>query len=98
MSYRARLRIELPDRPGALARVAGVIGDHGGNVVSVDAQEVDGDHVVDEIVADLPDDVTAATLRAALDAERAGILLSVSAPRPYDDPVLRALQWASAVV
>ena len=98
MSYRARLRNELPDRPGALARVAGVIAYRGGNVVSVDVQEVDGDHVVDEIVADLPEDVSAADLRAALEEERAGFLLSASAPRPYDDPVLRALQWASAVV
>ena len=33
MGYRARLRIELPDRPGALGRVAKTVGDLGGNVL-----------------------------------------------------------------
>src|SRR3954454_10137544 len=33
MSFRARLRVELPDRPGALAKVAAVIGEHGGNLI-----------------------------------------------------------------
>ena len=98
MTYRARLRIELPDRPGALARVAAVIGERGGNVISLDVQEVDGDLVVDEIVTDLPDDVTAADLREALERDHSGALLSAAAPRPYDDPVLRALQWANSLV
>ena len=33
--------MELPDRPGALAKVAAVIAGHGGNVVGIDVQEVD---------------------------------------------------------
>ena len=47
VTYRARLRVELPDRPGALSRVAGIIGECGGNVVSVDVQEVEGTLAVD---------------------------------------------------
>jgi hypothetical protein len=97
MTYRAKLRIELPDRPGALGRAAGVIGSCGGNVISVDVQEVDGDLAVDEIVVDLPDSMTPDGLRQALASERAGTLLSHQAPRPYDDPVLRALHWAGAL-
>jgi threonine dehydratase len=35
-----RLRSELPDIPGALARVAGIIGGHGGNIVEVHHQRL----------------------------------------------------------
>lgn len=35
-----RLRSELPDMPGALARVSGIIGAHGGNIVEVHHQRL----------------------------------------------------------
>lgn len=98
MSYRARLRVELPDRPGALSRVAGIIGECGGNVVSVDVQEVEGALAVDELVVDLPDDVDGDQLRERLDEDRAGILLSIHGARPYSDMVLRAMQWTEALL
>ena len=36
----ARLRIELADQPGSLAKVATIIGDHGGNIVEVQHQRL----------------------------------------------------------
>jgi hypothetical protein len=90
--------VELPDRPGALSRVAGIIGECGGNVVSVDVQEVEGAVAIDELVVDLPDDITSDHLRAQLDQDRAGILLSIHGARPYSDMVLRAMQWTEALL
>ncbi len=34
----ARIRVEIPDQPGALARIAGLVGDQGGNIVEVQHQ------------------------------------------------------------
>jgi predicted amino acid-binding ACT domain protein len=98
MSYRARLRIELPDRPGALAKVASVIGAHGANVVGVDVQEVDQDSAVDELVVDVPDDIDVNALRRALVEAGAGVLISHQSGGHEVDPVLRSLRWACAVV
>jgi hypothetical protein len=98
MSYRARLRVELPDRPGSLAKVAAVIGSHGANVIGVDVQEVDLDSAVDELVVDVPDDVDIAALREGLIAAGAGVLVSHQSGINEVDPVLRSLRWACAVV
>ena len=76
----------------------GIIGECGGNVVSVDVQEVEGTLAVDELVVDLPDDVDGDTLRTRLDDDRAGILLSIQGARPYSDMVLRAMQWTEALL
>ena len=97
MTYRARLRIELPDRPGALAGLAGTLAQQGANVVTVETHEVDGDLAVDELVVDLPDDVTPEVLAQVLDGVGVGTLLSCGPPRPHEDPVSRALQWAGAL-
>ncbi len=78
--------------------MAGIIGEVGGNVVSVDVQEVEGALAVDELVVDLPDDVDGDALRGRLDADRAGILLSIHGARPYSDMVLRAMQWTEALL
>jgi hypothetical protein len=98
MSYRARLRVELADRPGSLARVAAAIGEHGANVVGVDVQEVDADSAVDELVVDVPDNVDVDSLRRALVDTGAGVLVSHQSGMHEIDPVLRALRWACAVV
>jgi len=98
MSYRARLRVELPDRPGALARVATVIADHGGNVVGIDVHEVEHGRACDELLVDLPDDLRVATLVDALVDSGAGSLLSIRPGDGSTDPVLRSLRWACAMV
>jgi len=96
--YRARLRITLTDRPGALGRIGQVVGDLGGNVLTIDVQEVDGSTVVDELLVDLPDQVVPAEVAAALEAAGAGSLLSAKPGSDVPDQVIRALRWACALV
>lgn len=98
MHYRSRLRIALPDRPGALGMVGMVIGELGGNVLAIDVQEVDGPSVVDEILVDLPDDVLPADVASALSAGGAGSMLSAKPGSDEPDQVVRALRWACALV
>ena len=98
MAYRARLRIALPDRPGALGRVGHVVGQLGGNVLTIDVQELDGPAVVDELLVDLPEAVAPADVAAALGAAGAGTLLSAKPGSDVPDQVVRALRWACALV
>src|SRR3954454_6354842 len=98
MSFRARLRVELPDRPGALAKVASVIAAHGGNLVGIDVQEVEEDSAIDELVVDVPEGVDLNALRIALHESGAGVLVSHQAGAEQVDPVLRSLRWACAMV
>ena len=46
----ARLRIDVPDHPGALAAVSRVLAGLAMNVVEVSIHEVEGDRATDEIV------------------------------------------------
>ena len=98
MSFRARLRVELPDRPGALAKVASVIAAHGGNLVGIDVQEVEDDSAIDELVVDVPDDVDLTAFRTALLESGAGVLVSHQSGAEQIDPVLKSLRWACAMV
>ena len=43
------LRCDVPDRPGALAAVAGAIGEAGGDIVAVDVVETANDRALDDI-------------------------------------------------
>lgn len=93
-----RLRVELPDRPGALARVAGVIAECGGDVISVDIHELDGDVAVDEIVVEVPSDWEPGYLADALTRTGAGVLLSSQRADGARDPIVAALRWCTAMV
>jgi ACT domain len=93
-----RIRVELPNRPGALASVASIIGSHGGNVVSVDIHEVEGQQAVDEIIVMLPPDWTPTELAADLLRHDAGTLLSSTSAALSSDSVVRALRWATSLV
>ena len=97
MRYRARLRIALPDRPGALGRIGTVVGALGGNVLAIDVQEVDGPAVIDELLVDLPDAVLPADIAAALAHAGAGSLLGAKAGTAAPDQVVGALRWACAL-
>jgi hypothetical protein len=92
---RYRLRVELPDLPGALARVATVISDHDGDVVSIDVHELDGHQVVDELVVEVLTELDGRILGAALQAADAGILLSCAPTAARAEPVVEALRWAN---
>jgi hypothetical protein len=91
---RYRLRVELPDLPGALAKVATVISDLDGDVVSIDVHELDGHQVVDELVVEVLTDLDGRVLGAALEAADAGILLSCTPATARPEPVVEALAWA----
>ena len=93
MSSRHRVRIELPDRPGALAKAAAAIATAGGNVLSVDIHEIDGERSIDEILVDLPDGCEASVLTSLLAGADAGVVLSIQADSAAFDPIVRALRW-----
>jgi len=87
-----RLRIELPDRPGALAVVTRAIADSDANIVSVDVHEVDGDTAVDEIVVDVAHDWAPRSLAATLAASGMGSLLSSRRVTTVEDPLVSVLR------
>lgn len=93
MPTRYRVRIELPDRPGALAKAAAAIATAGGNVMSVDIHEIDGERAVDEILVALPDNWDPEGLSLVLGEAEAGTLLSVRPDSGIVDPIVRALHW-----
>jgi ACT domain-containing protein len=50
------VRIELPDRPGALGLVASRIGAVGGDIVAINILKRDGGQAVDEFVVEIDGD------------------------------------------
>jgi hypothetical protein len=76
-----------------LAKAAAAFATAGGNVMSVDIHEIDGERSVDEILIALPDDCDPKILSTVLEAADAGILLSVRADSAIVDPIVRALHW-----
>ena len=97
MTTRFRLRVELPDRPGALAHLASVIAAAGGDVLSVDIHDLDTERAVDELVVALPD-TTPERLAGRLADSGAGLLLWWRLETGTTDSVVRALGWARLVV
>jgi hypothetical protein len=93
-----RLRIELPDRPGALAGVTGAIGVHDANIVSIDVHEIDGDTAVDEIVVAVDDDWAPGPLAFALADAGVGTLLSSRRITAIDDPMVGALEAVAVMI
>jgi predicted amino acid-binding ACT domain protein len=98
MTVRRRLRVELPDRPGALARVAALLAAHGADVMSVDIHELDQGRAVDEIIVDVGDDWDLAEFSDELRREGAGVVLAATASGPGGDRVVAALHWARHLV
>ena len=92
----ARLRIELPDHPGALAAVSRVLATCRLNVVEVAIHEVDGERAVDEIVVHGPvpahHDLSPALTGVGAD------LLSIAPCEMRGDPVVTALTWVAATL
>ena len=77
-------RVEFADETGMLARLTSAIATCGGNITTLDVQELDGDTVVDEIVVDTGMS-TPAMLREALLTAGATTVTSTSAtPRLMD--------------
>jgi predicted amino acid-binding ACT domain protein len=97
MSMLVRLRVALADRPGSLAAVAGIIGDHGGNIVSVDVHRSGVVSAIDDLVVDFPDDNDLHALRNELISSGAATLLSHQAAHAVD-PIVSALTRASKMI
>jgi predicted amino acid-binding ACT domain protein len=93
----ARLRIELPDHPGALAAVSRVLAAEGMNVVEVSIHEVEGPRAVDEIVVHAAEPIRTTALAASL-APAGAELLSVAPCDMRGDPTVTALTWVSATL
>lgn len=93
----SRLRIAITDRPGVLARVASIIADHEGNIVSLDVHRTGVVSAVDDMVVDLPDRVDLAQLRNDLTASGAATLLSHQAAH-LQDAMVAVLQRATEMI
>ncbi len=85
-----RLRILIPDRPGALARVATIIASHGGNITSIDVQQASGALAVDELLVDFSDEPDAASLREDLAKDGETVLVSQQVTERID-PIVASL-------
>ena len=78
------IRVQLPDRPGALGAVASRIGSVGGDVVSIDILQRDNGVVVDELGVGLAGDHLIDLLRDEI-LEVDGV--SIESVRPVDGPL-----------
>jgi hypothetical protein len=95
---RHRIRVELADAPGTLARVAAVTASFAANIVSVDIHELDGVSVVDELVIEAPADFDFDALGESLERRAGATLLSCQQCDDELDPVTDALKQASAII
>jgi predicted amino acid-binding ACT domain protein len=92
-----RLRISIPDRPGALARVATIIASHGGNITSIDVQESSPDLAVDELLVDFPEGSDAAGLGEDLAKDGETVLVSQQLTERID-PIVASLRQVAELL
>ena len=93
----ARLRIDVPDHPGALAAVSRVLAGLAMNVVEVSIHEVEGDRATDEIVVHSAAIPSFNNLREAIAAAGAE-LLSIGPCTPGTDATVASLTWVTAML
>jgi predicted amino acid-binding ACT domain protein len=92
-----RLRISIPDRPGALARVATIIASHGGNITSIDVQQATAALAVDELLVEFSDEPDAASLREELAKDGETVLVSQQLTERVD-PIVASLRHVSELL
>ena len=92
------MRVELPDQPNTLGRIATALGGLGANILDIDVHELDGADVVDEIVIAGPPSLSPADVRAALLAAGARTVVSVPIVHRQMDALVRALTALVAFV
>ena len=93
-----RVRVELVDRPGALAGVTSVLAELGVDVASVDVLEVDGNTVVDELLLRLPAGLAGHDVELALHASGALRVLCTDVAGSTGDAVARAMELVTSVL
>jgi hypothetical protein len=93
------VRVWLPDRPGALGRVAGRVGAVGGDVVGIEILERGGGSAIDEITVSLPDAALVDLLVAEI-RQVDGVAVEDVRPVAPDRPegAMAALGAAEAIV
>ncbi len=93
------VRVWLPDRPGALGRVASHIGSVGGDVVGIEILERGAGRAIDELVVDLPGEHLVDLLLAQI-AEVEGVAVEDIRPLrgPVHDRWLDPLDTATRVI
>jgi len=94
------LRVWLPDKPGALGRVASAIGSVGASLVAIEILEQDGGWAIDELAVEaVESDNAEEKLVAALQfVDGVQIESILSTPRPMSDPRVSALETAVELV
>lgn len=94
-----RLRVWLPDRPGALGAVASRIGSVKGDVTGIEILEQGGGRAVDDLVVSLPDESLVGLLVSEV-REVDGVDVEEVVPLGSErfDPDLEALEAAAALV
>jgi hypothetical protein len=93
-----RVRVEVADRPGALAGLTGALAALAVDLVAIDVLDVDGSTVVDELLLRLPAGVGAPQVYDALHAAGAAQVLSSAADGRASDPAVTAMQLVCSVL
>lgn len=93
------IRVELADRPGRLAALTGAVADCGGNILALDVQALDGHRVADELLVDVPDDVSVEEVDARIRATGADVvMLTAASTDDLVDPQTRCLELGRRLV
>jgi predicted amino acid-binding ACT domain protein len=92
-----RLRISIPDQPGALARVATIIAGHGGNITSIDVQQANAEFAVDELLIDFSDEPDVTSLRQDLAKDGKTVLISQQITETID-PIVASLRHVAELL
>ena len=92
-----RLRISMPDQPGAVGRVATIIASHGGNITSIDAQQATSEFAVDEPLVDFSSEPDLTRLREDLAGDGDTLLVSQQVTDTID-PIVVSLGHVSELL
>jgi len=76
-AYSVRIRVELPNRPGSLGRLATAIGAAGGNIAGLDLIETESANIVEDVTVLAADEEHVARIRAAAEAVEGVRVLTV---------------------
>jgi len=97
MSQLVRLRVEMADVPGALARAASIIADHGGNITALDVQHCADASAVDEVTIELRDASDLPKLRRRLNESGIASVVALQSANP-EDLLVRVLRRVRALL
>lgn len=95
---KARLRVELADRPGVFAGATATLAALGVDLLAIDVLEENGPTVIDELVVELPPAVSLQDVEDCLRMAGAIEVLSTSVAGALQDPVVRALEQTLTAV